>query len=194
MAVQSEMEYTMPDEIIPPAAVTPPPAAVPPVVEPPKVDPPAPTLEEAIAEAAKWKALSRQNESKWQTTSAELKTFQDATLSDQERAVNAAKEAGRTEAVKTFGEALVKAELQVHAATAQITVPTDYLDLNRFLADDGTADTAKVKEFVDSLSKASPAQQFPALQGAGAQNGSAAQFTSMDPNELADMISGGSFI
>lgn len=153
-----------------------------------------PTVEELQTEVDKWKALSRTNEKRWNDASAELDTFRQSQMSEQERAIEAAKAEARKAALSEVGTSLVEAEIRAQAATAGVTVPTDYLDLNRFLSEDGRADGDKVKAFISSLPQPNTAPEFPQLQGAGHHRGSGGDISTMDPNELADIIAGGSFI
>ncbi|MCX4685465.1 hypothetical protein OG401_14275 [Kitasatospora purpeofusca] len=145
-------------------------------------------------EVEKWKALSRQNEQRWKTASKELEDLKAAAMSDQEKALADARTEGRQAALSEVGTSLAKAEIRVQAATAGVTVPTEYLDLNRFLAEDGQADAEKVKSFIETLPKPSIEPAFPELQGAGYHRGAGSTVTSMDPSELADLIAGGRFI
>ncbi|MFI5802969.1 hypothetical protein [Streptomyces sp. NPDC051561] len=147
------------------------------------------------AEVEKWKALSRTNEKRWNETSTELDQFKKASMSDQDKALEAARTEARNAALSEVATSLVEAEIRAQSAGAGISVPTEYLDFSRFLTDEGKADTGKVKTFVDSLPKPSTRPVFPKIQGgtSHSQPGST-QPTSMDPTELADLIAGGRFI
>lgn len=153
------------------------------------------TPEELIAELTadrdKWKALSRQNEDNWKAASKERDDLKAAQMTDAEKAIEAAKLEARNAALSEVGSDLVKAELAVQAATAKVALPDlRYVDVKQFLGEDGRPSTDAVKTFVESLPKA--ASEFPELQGAGKQTGGAPEITTMDPNELADLITGGS--
>lgn len=158
------------------------------------------TLEEALAlleaernNASKWKTLSRQNEKKWEETSGELSKLKEAQMTEAEKAIEAARTEGRNSALSEVGTDLVTAEMAIQAATAGVTLPpAEYLNVSKFLGEDGRPNKEAVKSFVESLPKAK--EEFPNLQGAGKQTGGAPEITTMDPNELADLISGGSFI
>ncbi|MFF1908629.1 hypothetical protein [Kitasatospora sp. NPDC058218] len=173
----------MPETEITPASETPNPAT-------PPVTPPA----DPAAEAEKWKALSRQNEQRWKTASKELDDLKAANMTDQEKALADARAEGRQSALSEVGTSLVQAEIRAQAAAAGVTVPTEYLDLGRFLADDGKADADKVKGLIESMPKPFTEPKFPDLQGGGYHRGNGSTVTSMDPNELADLIAGGRFI
>ncbi|MGW2539323.1 hypothetical protein ACWC5I_00225 [Kitasatospora sp. NPDC001574] len=144
--------------------------------------------------AEKWKALSRQNEQRWKAASKELEDLKAAAMSDQEKALADARAEGRKSALSEVGTSLVQAEIRAQAATVGVSVSTEYLDLGRFLADDGRADAEKVKGYIESLPKPSTEPKFPELQGAGYHRSAGPGVTSMDPNELADLIAGGRFL
>ncbi|MFE4513772.1 hypothetical protein ACFRMQ_06155 [Kitasatospora sp. NPDC056783] len=166
-----------------------------PTPEPPKpTTPPETPPAEPATEAEKWKALSRQNEQRWKTASKELEELRAANMTEQEKALADARAEGRQAALSEVGTSLVQAEIRAQAASAGVTVPTEYLDLSRFLAEDGQADAEKVKSLIESFPKPSPEPKFPDLQGAGYHRGSGAGVSSMDPNELADLIAGGRFL
>ncbi|WP_043470322.1 hypothetical protein [Kitasatospora sp. MBT66] len=164
-----------------------------PAPEPTPTTPPE-TLPADAPEVEKWKALSRQNEQRWKTASKELEDLKAAQLSDADKALADARAEGRKSALSEVGTSLVQAEIRAQAATAGVSVSTDYLDLNRFLADDGRADAEKVKGYIESLPKPSTEPKFPELQGAGYHRGGGPGVTSMDPSELADLIAGGRFL
>ncbi len=144
----------------------------------------------------KWKALSRANEAKWKAATKELDELKKAQMTDQEKALESAREEARKAALSEVGTKLAKAEIRVQASKAGLNVPTDYLDLNRFLSEDGEADTEKVKAFVASLAQNAPKgpASFPELEGVGHHKSTKNDITSMDPTELADLIANGTFI
>jgi len=167
------------------------PATEPAATEPQKT--PEELIAELTADRDKWKALSRQNEDKWKTASEERDKLKESQMTEAERAIEAAKQEARKAALSEVGTDLVKAELAVQAATAKVALPDlRYVDVKQFLGEDGRPSADAVKTFVESLPKASP--EFPELQGAGKQTGGAPEITTMDPNELADLITGGSII
>lgn len=161
-------------------------------------EPKAPTtLEEALAllekereNTTKWKGLSRQNEDNYKAVSKERDELKASQMTDAEKAIEAARTEGRNSALSEVGTDLVTAEMALQAATAGVTLPAaEFLDYSKFLGDDGRPNKDKVKTFVESLPKAK--EEFPNLQGAGKQTGGAPEITSMDPKELADIISDG---
>ncbi|MET8702727.1 hypothetical protein ABZW10_28290 [Kitasatospora sp. NPDC004723] len=159
----------------------------------PTTPPETPPADQA-AEAEKWKALSRKNEDRWKAASKELEDLKAAAMTDQEKALADARAEGRKAALSEVGTSLAAAEIRAQAAAAGVTVPTDYLDLNRFLTGDGKADAEAVKGLIESFPKPSTEPAFPDLQGAGYHRGSGSSISSMDPTELADLIAGGRFI
>ncbi|MFG3582568.1 hypothetical protein [Streptomyces sp. NPDC047990] len=166
-----------------------------PSTETPATGPETPTIESLTADVEKWKALSRTNEKRWNEASSELDKARQSQMTDQEKAIEAAKAEARKAALSEVGTSLVEAEIRAQAATAGVQTPgLEFLDLARFLAEDGKADATKVKSFIDSLPKAAPSTEFPQLEGAGHHKGGNGGISTMDPNELADLIAGGSFI
>ncbi|MEV6419053.1 hypothetical protein [Streptomyces sp. NPDC051662] len=158
---------------------------------PPVTPPASPTLEAVTADRDRWKALSRQNESNYNTTRTELQQLQAA----QERAVETARIEGRTSALGEVSTELVTAELQLQALRAGADLPDlSYLDLNRFAGDDSRPDADAVRAFVESLPTKASGSEFPHLAGAGHNRGTSGDFSSNDPTELADFIAGGSFL
>lgn len=152
------------------------------------------TPEELIAELTadrdKWRALSKKNEDNFKTASKERDDLKSAQMTDAEKAIEAARTEGRNSALSEVGTDLVTAEMALQAATAGVTLPpAEFLDYSKFFGDDGRPSKDKVKTFVESLPKAK--EEFPNLQGAGKQTGGAPEITSMDPKELADIISDG---
>lgn len=164
----------------------------------PKVDPPNPAAVPAPVDSGdeKWKALSRTNEARWKAAEKKLKELEEAQMTDQEKAIEAARVEARKAALSEVGTKLAKAEVRVQASKAGVEVPTDYLDLSRFLGEDGETDTEKVKTFIASLAVNAPKGNapFPELEGVGHHQSNKNDITSMDPTELADLIANGSFI
>jgi hypothetical protein len=173
----------------------------PPATKPVSQEPQAPTtLEEALAllekereNVTKWKGLSRQNEDNYKAVSKERDDLKASQMTDAEKAIEAARTEGRNSALSEVGTDLVAAEMALQAATAGVTLPpAEYLNVSKFLGDDGRPNKDAVKSFVESLPKAK--EEFPNLQGAGKQTGGAPEVTTMDPKELADIISDGSIL
>ncbi|MGW2579888.1 hypothetical protein ACWCYZ_00885 [Streptomyces virginiae] len=111
------------------------------------------------AEVEKWKGLSRKNEKAFKDASKELSEFRTAAMTDQERALEQARAEARTAAFTEVGGQLVAAELRAQAATAGAQLPdADFLNLSRFVGQDGRPDTNAISAFVATLSapKAQP--------------------------------------
>lgn len=93
---------------------------------------------------------------------AELEKLRTAGLSEQERAVSAARKEGETEATKRANDRIVRSEAKVLAATAKFRDPGDVIaQLGTQLADitvddDGEVDQKALKKLVDDLATAKP--------------------------------------
>jgi hypothetical protein len=86
----------------------------------------------------------------------ELEKFRTASMSEQEKAVAAAKAEGATEASRTSAPRLVKAELRAAAAEAGLSKDAlagflDYADLSKFVTDDGEPDDKAIAAAVKRL-------------------------------------------
>lgn len=159
----------------------------------PPTPPTGPTLEEVIADRDRWKALSRQNETNYNTSRTELQQLQ----TTQEAALEAARTEGRTSALGEVSTELVTAELRLQAAGAGAELPDlSFLDLNRFTGEDLRPSTDAVKSFIESLPKqVNSGAGFPHIAGAGHnKGGNGGDFASTNPNDLADYIAGGAFL
>jgi hypothetical protein len=158
----------------------------------PPTPPTGPTLEEVIADRDRWKALSRQNETNYNTSRTELQQLQ----TEQQAAIEAARTEGRTSALGEVSTELVSAELRLQAVGAGAELPDlSFLDLNRFTGEDSRPDTDAVKSFIESLPKqANSGTGFPQIAGAGHNKGGNGEFTSINPSDLADYIAGGAFL
>lgn len=122
---------------------------------------PAETVTESTdwkAEAEKWKSLSRKNEEKAKANNAQLKEleeFKKAQMSEQDKALEAAKAEARKGAITEMGAKLVAAEVRVAAAgrldAEKLSVLLDGLNLGKFLTDAGDPDTEAITSWVDSI-------------------------------------------
>jgi hypothetical protein len=130
---------------------------VPPVVDDkPNVDPPAKPAEGSLewykAEADKWKGLSRKHEDRSKDLLKENGDLKNASMSDAEKAIEAARKEGESSTLKKVTERLVKAELKAIAAQKGVTLPdVEALNLGKFATDDGDPDEEAIEKFVDSL-------------------------------------------
>ncbi len=105
------------------------------------------------AEAEKWKTQSRKNEDR----AKDLDELHKASMSDSERAIAEAREAGKSEALTSVGIRLVDAEFRVAAAGTTLEVDDDFLDgldRSKFLTDDGEPDADAIKAWVDRIAPA----------------------------------------
>lgn len=103
-------------------------------------------------EATKWKSLARKHEKTAKTATSlqrELDSTRQSNMTDQERAVEAARAEARTEALKASGERLARSEIKA-ALTGLIDNPADIiedLNLSRYVTEDGEVD----EDAVDAL-------------------------------------------
>lgn len=140
----------------------------------------------AEQQAAYWKAQARKHETRvkqmsdydaLKQTSEQYRTLVEASKTDQEKALDAAKAEAREAAKVEFGTRLVDAQFKVAASgrldEQQVTTLLDGLDRTRFMTDAGDVDAAKVKTYVDGIA---PAQQGPGHvdMGQGRRQGSTA--------------------
>jgi biotin carboxyl carrier protein len=143
------------------------------------------TPEELAAEVEKWKSLSRQNEKQLRAAQTELEKSREASMSEQEKAVAAAKAEGAADATKATNERLVKAEVRAAAAgkLADPSIAVRLLDLSEFEVDaNGDVDGKAIGKAIDALVK-----QYPALattNGHGSGDGGARQGAPTDMNAL----------
>lgn len=106
------------------------------------------------AEARKWEKRAKDN-SQARSELAELRKQQKATMTEAERAVAEAEERGRTAAVSEFGKRLARTEFDAAAGRRNPDFDTasalEYVDLARFVGDDGEPDTKAIKAAVERL-------------------------------------------
>ncbi|MGW2709438.1 hypothetical protein HKX69_05810 [Streptomyces argyrophyllae] len=153
--------------------------------------PQGPTVESLQAEVEKWKSLSRTNEKRWNDASSELERIRQESMTDAEKAIEAAKAEARNAALAEVGTRLVDAELRAQAAAAGVELPSaDFLNMSRFLGSDGSVDTAAVTAFVSSLPKPAAGPAFRQDIGLGRQGEPAAgqltrdDLSRMTPREI----------
>lgn len=105
------------------------------------------------AEVDKWKGLSRQHEKAERAAQNELKRLQQASMSDQEKAVVEATAKGHSDALAKVAHRLVDAEVRAAAAGRGIDadVLLEGLDRPRFLGDDGEPDRESIEAYLDRL-------------------------------------------
>lgn len=129
---------------------------------------PAPSDTDHAAEAAKWKALAQKHEARAKANaaaSAELEKLRQQSMTDQEKAVNAARIEGRNAALAEVGGQLVVAQLRASAAgrvdARVLDAVLARLDTAAFLTDEGQVDTDSVAAFVESIAPPAETQAPP---------------------------------
>lgn len=169
------------------------PPGAPPEQPNPEPTPPARTepseTDRLKAEAESWRARARQHEDQAKANAKaakELEQLKKQTMSEQEKAVEAARSEARSEALREMGALRVDDALRL-AVTGRgldADVLLEGLDRTRFLTSEGQPDSAAVARWVDRL--APPPKEtgptFPDL-GQGAR-GSAASAQSLDSDPL----------
>jgi flagellar biosynthesis/type III secretory pathway protein FliH len=120
----------------------------------PPAPPPAPADDRAELRAA----LDRER-AKAKEFEQQLAQLRQQGMSDQEKAVEKAREEGRAEAVKQAGLRVAAAEFRAAAQgkIADVDATLGVLDLTGFVSDTGEVDRAKIKDLVDKLAKSLPA-------------------------------------
>jgi hypothetical protein len=117
------------------------------------------------AEVEKWKALAQKHEQRAKANAEKAKgydTLKASQMTEQEKAVEAAREEARITAASEYGARLAKSEIRATAATASADLDGvfDYLDLSRFVGEDGEPNPKAIKAFVDGLPKKSTTPSF----------------------------------
>lgn len=122
-----------------------------PSANPPTVEELQTKLDEVTKEARKWETRSKENHQ----AKTELEKQRQASMTEAERAIEEARTAARQEAATTYGKRLATSEIRATAADAgaDLAGVFDYLDLGRFVGEDGEPDTKAIKTFVDGLPK-----------------------------------------
>lgn len=105
--------------------------------------------EKTLREARKWEERAKANNN----AAKELEQLRKASMSDQEKAVETARNEARTETLRTVGGRLVDAEVRVAAAGRNVDVDAllEGLDRARFLTDDGEPDSKAIAGWVDRV-------------------------------------------
>jgi hypothetical protein len=106
------------------------------------------------AEARKWEQRAKENGAK----ATEYDKARKAAMTDAERATAEAEERGRTAATQQFSARLAKSEIRAEAkdAGADLDGVFEYLDLSRFVGEDGEPDAKAIKTFVSQLPQKDP--------------------------------------
>lgn len=106
--------------------------------------------EKAKADAEKWKAMSRKNEDNFKSASSKLSEYEKANLTDSEKILAEATEAGRNAALSEMLNERAQDKLESAAAKAGVELDSILGDLNmgRFVAD-GSVNTDAINDFVN---------------------------------------------
>jgi hypothetical protein len=132
-------------------------------------------VKELRAEAAKYRSTAK-------AAQAEAEQARKAQMSEAERAIAEARSAGAAEAVERFGKRLARTEFDAIAGRRNADFDTapvfEFLDLGRFLGEDGEPDVKAIKAAVERLVPAPPSGP-PSFDG-GPRTSAAV----MDPNQF----------
>ncbi|WP_405543957.1 hypothetical protein OG478_22870 [Streptomyces phaeochromogenes] len=161
----------------PPAGSPGSPPAVPPVV-PPVAPATGGDGTDWKAEARKWEDRAKANK----TAVDELATLKAANMSEQEKAVSAAEKAGRTAALAEAIPQIAQARLEAAAARAHVDLSefTEFIDLTKFVGEDGQVDDKAIKAAVTKFAKLAPPGAGRSGGDMGGGGGSGDQNASLD--------------
>ena len=127
--------------------------------------------EQAEADQTDWKAEARKWEARAKENSGAAKAAEKARLdamSESERAVEEAKQSARAEAASTYGKRLAKTEFDALAGRRNPDFDSasalEFVDLGKFVGEDGEPDTKAIKAAVERLVPA-PADTTPSYDG-----------------------------
>lgn len=134
------------------------------------------------------RASRRAAEKRARDFEAELTRIRESSMSEQEKAVEAARREARAEAGKAFNTRLVQAEMRA-AAAGKLSDPEDairFLDLETFAVDDdGQVDNKAIAKALDELLKAKPYLAASATRPTGtADQGARGSGAGSDMNQL----------
>ena len=156
------------------AEATPATPAAPPAPPPPPPPPPTPSAEDQLGDPGK-RALQAERDARAaaereaKTAKEELAKLQNATKTEHERALDAARKEGHTEALKKAAPLVVRLAAEAEAATklADPDAVAMLGDLNRFVGDDGSVDRKGLSSAIDELVKEKPYLAAGPGKGAG---------------------------
>lgn len=135
-----------------------------PPAAPPTVEELQAKLEEATRESRKWETRSKENHQ----AKTELERQGQAAMTDAERAVAEAESRGRTAAVTEFGKELAQTQFDALAGRKNPAFNTgealEYVDLAKFLGEDGRPDVKAIAAAVERLVPA-PTEGPPSFDG-----------------------------
>jgi hypothetical protein len=135
---------------------------------------------------------AKQAEKELKEVSSRLASFEEASKSEHEKALDAARKEARAEAIREASERVAASEVRAVAATA-LADPEDatrFLTVSDFVTDEGEVDRKAITSAIDRLIKDKPylaktAKAGP-LPGAGAKSATAYDFD----NEIRRMAKG----
>lgn len=130
-----------------------------------------PNQDVAAEDKTDWKAEARKWEQRAKENSGAAKAAEKARLdamTESERAIEEARQAAHTEAATTFGKRLAKTEFDALAGRRNPDFDTasalEFVDLGKFLGEDGEPDTKAIQAAVERLVPA-PANTPPSFDG-----------------------------
>ena len=122
------------------------------------------------------RAARKESDRKFKALEKEMAQVRQSSMSEGEKAVAEAKAAGRTEAVTEFGKRLARTEFDALAGRRNPDFDTasalEYIDLSRFVGEDGEPDAKAIKAAVERLVPA-PAGGPPSFDGGARTSASA---------------------
>ena len=129
---------------------------------------PAASDDTALGEAGQ-KALAAERKARQDAERAakvaqrELDNLKRSQMSETEKAIALARDAGKAEATTQFGVRLAQAEFKAAAAAKQVDITEllDDLNMSRFLTEDGEPDATAISQAVDRFAKAAPQGEKP---------------------------------
>lgn len=109
-------------------------------------------LREELIKARKWEQRAKENAA----AAKELEQFRQQSMTDTEKAVDAARNEGRAEGARTASERIARAEIRAAAAGRNVDVEAllEGVDPKRFLDDDGEPDTKAIAAWMDRVAPA----------------------------------------
>lgn len=140
------------------------------------------------AEARKWEQRAKENKQ----AASELEKQRLAAMTEAERAVAEAEERGRTAATTEFGKRLATSEIKAAAAEtgADLTGVFEFLDLSRFVDENGEPDAKAIKSFVGGLPLKDDGKPRPPRpdQNQGRQSGGTASTADQFAAAIGDLL------
>lgn len=134
------------------------------------------------AEARKWETRAKENKG----AAAELEQLRAAQMTEQEKAVKAAEKAGRTAAHSEAAPLIAQAKLEAATALAGVDLGeiAEFIDVRKFIDEDGAVDDKAIKAAVTKFAKLAP-KGGAGRSGGDFGGGSGDQAASLD-KQIAD--------